>query len=640
MKFHTLKIKNFCSIEEVSFSMENQGLVLITGSNEDAAKADSNGSGKSLLLEAFCWCLWGKTIRGLTGDDVVRKQIGKDCRVSLSFSENDVQYLVVRTRKYTEGKPNDLRLYVLPKYLELTSSSMSATQDIINGILGMDFTTFRVMMPGAGMRAAEMTDKQVKLLLESLLQTESLGNAYINVREKKKETEIDLKVQSGKKELLDNKIKDSEKRLENLKKEKAAYESRRQERIADIETQIATLEKLSDEQDVIISKAVDVTDQINNLQSKINELVRQNKLLCQKERKEEKSYYTEYTDYQSEIAVAESTHESIVSRLKEIEELGPTCIKCGQIVDEIFRADTIKTLEASALEVLSELQQFEAACTGLEKEYQQTISDIQITKNKLRTKEQLIQKDLSKFIKVDADARAARTLKATLQPTINGLRAAQDGILEETNPVGQLMLDAAQEAAEAVQGVAELCKQVELLEHKNAILAYWLVGFSPQGIRSFMLEHVTPLLNEAARKYSDFLTDGEMSVTFNTQTQLRSGKTAEKFNIEVTHLHGGESYEASSSGEKSRANLVVAFALGDLAALRAAKRVSFRFLDEPFENVDESGTDAIVTLLNDQKERFESVFVITHQDHFKQLFPKEISVVKQNGVTSLVGDHG
>jgi DNA repair exonuclease SbcCD ATPase subunit len=69
--------------------------------------------------------------------------------------------------------------------------------------------------------------------------------------------------------------------------------------------------------------------------------------------------------------------------------------------------------------------------------------------------------------------------------------------------------------------------------------------------------------------------------------------------------------------------------------MRASKRISFRFLDEPFESVDESGTDAIMALLNDQKDRFDSVFVITHQDHFKQLFPKKLTVVKQDGMSYL-----
>jgi len=76
-------------------------------------------------------------------------------------------------------------------------------------------------------------------------------------------------------------------------------------------------------------------------------------------------------------------------------------------------------------------------------------------------------------------------------------------------------------------------------------------------------------------------------------------------------------------------------ALGELASLRAEKTIPFRFLDEPFESIDESGTEAIVTLLNQQKEKYNTVYVITHQDHFKQLFPKRLTMVKQNGISSL-----
>ena len=51
-------------------------------------------------------------------------------------------------------------------------------------------------------------------------------------------------------------------------------------------------------------------------------------------------------------------------------------------------------------------------------------------------------------------------------------------------------------------------------------------------------------------------------------------------------------------------------------------------------------TDAIVVLLNDQKDRFDTVFVITHQDHFKQLFPTRLTVVKKSGFTMLEDDCG
>ena len=42
------------------------------GDNQDDPSTSSNGAGKSSLMEALCWVLWGKTARGIAGDDVIR----------------------------------------------------------------------------------------------------------------------------------------------------------------------------------------------------------------------------------------------------------------------------------------------------------------------------------------------------------------------------------------------------------------------------------------------------------------------------------------------------------------------------------------------------------------------------------------
>ena len=135
MKFGNLHIDNFLSFTSTVLCLDKLGLVCLLGENQDAPLNDNNGSGKSAVLEAIVWCLWGKTIRGLKDDEVVNLTVGKNCKVSLDIEDEGVTYTIVRSRLMEGKKPNDLVLLVDGKN---ASQRKLATQDKINQILGMD----------------------------------------------------------------------------------------------------------------------------------------------------------------------------------------------------------------------------------------------------------------------------------------------------------------------------------------------------------------------------------------------------------------------------------------------------------------------------------------------------------------------
>lgn len=645
MQFLTLTIENFGSIEEVTLDLNNRGLVLVLGQNEDAAKADSNGSGKSLLLEALCWGLWGKTIRGgdFSGDGVVNKQVGKDCRVTVSFHEGGCMYRVVRTRKYSKGKPNDLKLWYQPdpsigNFLDLTSHSMAATQEFINTILGVDFDTFCVMMPGAGRRASEMTDKQVKELLERLLQTQVLGKAHDTVKQRLKQTTLEkTKVESSYNHYMSS-IEECESRLEDLKEKHQNYELNKQSSLEDLECQINDCKSKLEEQEEIIKNKQKIADDRNRLEEKVARLQENLNNEHRLFNKVKESVDSTKNKLESKRSVLVSSNNNL-HRYKNELPSGGNCPTCQQEVDSDHIAKVTKELDDEIASKSAEILEISAQIEVMDNNIRERREAFIKTDKEIRQQIQLLESDITRFKKQENRIETALALKENIKNQIAGLVQQFQRLQQEENPYGVLMEQTAKEAYEKSTQASRALKSLHTLQHKEGLLQYWVTGFGPQGVRSFMLEHVTPLLNQSAKKYADLLTDGEMSVTFNTQQRQKSGKVVEKFNISVEHDHGGGSYSSASAGEKSRANLVVAFALGDLASLRANKTISFRFLDEPFENVDESGTDAIVALLNDQKERFDTVFVVTHQDHFKQLFPTQLSVVKKNGMTT-VGEHG
>ena len=626
MKFKKLTIKNFGSIKCLEFSLENQGLTLITGRNEDAPRADSNGSGKSLLLDAFTWCVWGKSVRGIKHDSVVNEQIGKDCCVSLDFEDSGNNYTVTRYRKNKSNKDiksNDLLLFVNGQ--DDSGVSIDSTQIRITEIIGLDFITFCAIMVGAGVQVASLGDAEIKALLERLLQTEILGKARDRVKEQFKTVEADLSLIRYKYESA-VRIKHSElANLRNLEQKRDTFEDGQNESVRMLQVEYDKEQDRLKSLDNIIKQGSNVVDRVTSVKNKIQSLETQ---LAQV--KFVQTNKTMDLLIQQKISL-QTKLELLESQVKKLESLESKCFTCYQNIS----IDHVKEIRKDVLIQKSVLlQNIEFNKSKIEQEQQaiETRNALsQEQRGKLSAELSLVKRDLTTLQELEFKVKAAKNEVKSVADNMKRWTSQIAEVKKEQNPFEDLVEKCRTKIKESDDSANGFQKEICGLESQYELLKYWITGFSPSGVRSHMLEHITPMLNSAAKKYSDILTNGEMSITFHTKDVLKTGTTREKFNISVKQSHGGSSYEANSTGERARANLVIALALGDLAALRVNKSIPFRFLDEPFESIDESGTEAIMQLLKQQREQHDTVFVITHQDHFKQLFDKKLTIVKKGG---------
>ncbi|BBI61763.1 hypothetical protein HSBAA_30690 [Vreelandella sulfidaeris] len=184
MQFDHLQIENFLSIGEAEVSLANRGLMLIQGKNLENGGASSNGAGKSSLVDAVFWCLYGKTARGVGTDDVINDAAGKECRVILTIKDDADVYLVTRHRKHSKGKN---RLTVEHNGTDITLGTDKQTQELVNKIVGSSESVFansvyagQEAMPDLPMR----TDKELKALVEEAAGIDRLNEAYKLQREK------------------------------------------------------------------------------------------------------------------------------------------------------------------------------------------------------------------------------------------------------------------------------------------------------------------------------------------------------------------------------------------------------------------------------------------------------------------------
>jgi len=131
MKINKIEINNFYSIKNITLNFDKyKGIVLIEGKNKDTK--GSNGSGKSVLVEAVVWGLFGKTIRKSTEEALINNKVKKDCSVKITVNDD----IVIERGK----KPVFLRLHKGDK--EITRDNALNTQAFIDELLQTNYKVF------------------------------------------------------------------------------------------------------------------------------------------------------------------------------------------------------------------------------------------------------------------------------------------------------------------------------------------------------------------------------------------------------------------------------------------------------------------------------------------------------------------
>jgi DNA repair exonuclease SbcCD ATPase subunit len=639
LKFLDLDAYNFGTFRKLeNFALSGRGLVLILGDNQDTPRADSNGAGKSLLLDAFCWAIWGKTIRDMSHDEVINEKAGKNCKVVVRFKKGDVEYTVKRYRGHDLGdddtenaKPNDLVL--LADGAAVTGGKMTDTQKDIDALLGLNFDVFQAMMPGTGLKAAKLGDAGIKELLEAILQTSVLSEAGKIGKRRLEAAERELELLSVE---VEDTLAHSDFVMEQAKKVRslhASYAVDKANKIAELDKssnlKFAEYERAQKEWAALDSKLGPLRLEVAQLPQAVEDMdAAKNKAL---ELKQE--HYEASSTYKRQLSNMRNSKAKIEESIERIDALGAQCDECFQVVDEDKKKHTRGTLvEAAAIarrDIVAFGEEMTAAATlfsQTERETDDKAQQLADLVRSLRDKEREAMTVSASMIPVDARMRA-------LIQEVDDLHLEADRLEHEESPYQELVDNNQKELEKAEANLVGLRERTGQLEQLIQDLSFWKHAFSSQGIRSYMLKNVTPVINEITRKNCDLLTEGEMGIIFNTQSTLSSGETREKFNIQVSQKHGGSTYSRNSEGERQRADIVVAFSLADLAAMRSA--FPFRFLDEPFVKMDESGTDAVIPLLRKYESEYDTIFVVTHRDHVKSMFQNTITVVKKDGVSTI-----
>ena len=150
------------------------------------------------------------------------------------------------------------------------------------------------------------------------------------------------------------------------------------------------------------------------------------------------------------------------------------------------------------------------------------------------------------------------------------------------------------------------------------------------------MNRACPYLEQRTARHLEGLRNSQFKVKFQTVKELKSGDQKDEFNIRVESNTGGSSFDALSGGEQQIVSFSLGMALADLAETQVEGKSNVLILDECFTELDAINQEAVVDYINsDLRKTRETILIISNEEHLKSLFPNQIHVVKENGISRI-----
>jgi exonuclease SbcC len=194
-------------------------------------------------------------------------------------------------------------------------------------------------------------------------------------------------------------------------------------------------------------------------------------------------------------------------------------------------------------------------------------------------------------------------------------------------------------ACEALeQQRADKLERKRTLEREQGIYGDLRTAFGIRGVPAMIIEAAVPEIETEANRLLSRMTNGRMTVRFDTQRETKAGQVREALEIQIADELGTRPYENYSGGEQFRVNFAIRIALSKLLARRAGAQLQTLVVDEGFGTQDATGRQRLVEAINAVQEDFARVLVITHISELKDAFPVRIEVTKlaQGSVVDVV----
>lgn len=586
LEFQKLTINRFMSFgEKQVVPLADQGLIRLEGDNRDEPNATSNMAGKSTIIEALLWCLFGRTARGLKHDQVVNRFEKKNCYVSVSFTDEKLsKYTVRRYRRHSEHK-NHLHLWKGDRLLSFRHDD--ETQRKLESILGCDFQSFvnSVIFGGLDLIKpfARLTDSEQKKLLESFLHFEQFDMALrrtkdllTELREKHITNQLLIEQCRGK-------VASIRERIRTLRKSTKLFRKEHKQEFKEV---LHQLKKLREPKQRISE------DEVNKAESRATRL--------------------------SEIAViGEEKFREAHSKLKRIKKalhnrkklIGKTCPACGQLVKGKDLESFLQHLSKERNGLKEELRNLEHAVVRLRKEAEYGARILKRLRQKHNRGRLVINQHLQK--RKDLETRLS-TLRKRLSGSNPFAEQVQKQLFKYGKQSSNLLLLEQKDFA--------MTKRIKDLE-------FWETGFGNQGVKALIIRQSLPSMNRKLKEYGKVLFRGGVELEFKPVRTTKQGTERELFHLHYKSKHGASSYLGESSGGRRRTDVCVLLVFSWLSRI-----CNILLIDEILDGLDDGGRKSVLEILSHLRR---TVIVISHEKGVKEQLSKVWVVTKHHGISTV-----
>lgn len=657
-----------------------------------AVLCGENGAGKSSLLDAITWALWGRA-RAKTENELVH-QGQTDMRVEFTFAIRDHHYRVIRARKVGKGAGSLLDFQMknaAGQYVTMSEATIPKTQETIIKTLRLTYDTFVNSAYLVQGQADEFTSKRPterKQVLADILGLQEwevyedrakdkikgidarLAALELMLQEieaelaRKPEYEQELREAQAKVILVNDRLRLAEAgwaQIDTARQAMAALDRQ----INDLARRLKEAEKEIGLLDADLKEAQLKADK-TALQRELG--LNQGTLTSLEEQEEQREQVNAARALvmenaaslkgQNEAARAEA--DALKKRLETLQAATePVCPTCGQPL-----AQPAALMDALTGEVEARRSQYRENQTLLKKlGDDQTAYDsvLKQTSLNLRSKPVVLKRvaELQAALTSADEARARVTAlterRATWQARLatdqgqRGLldreadqhkRVLQDSEqrqraldkLREEDTLTKARLGAAQQKLAALDGQAKQREtrraERQTLADERGVFDELREAFGKRGVPALMIEAAVPEIEASANALLARMTGGRMHVRFNTQRETQAGDVRETLDIQIGDELGTRAYENFSGGEQFRVNFAIRVALSQLLAHRAGTQLQTLIVDEGFGVLDAAGRERVVEAINAASNDFERILVVTHIEELKDQFPARIDIVK------------
>lgn len=565
ISFGKIRWKNLLSTGNsfTELDLSTTGTTLIVG---------ENGSGKSTVLDALTFALFGKPFRNINKPQLINSITNRELLVELEFNVGRNEYTIRRGLK-----PGVFEVYCNDVLLNQDAEMRDYQELLERKILKTNYKSFcQVVVLGSAsfVPFMQLPAGQRRTIIEDLLDLQVFTVMNTLLRSQVQENLDKISAIATEQKLISEKIKLLRAHLNEIRSKSAQFIKEKTTTIGDLELKIA---ELVDSKRVLREQAEELLEKTSGMESLKSKLEKMRSLRAQMEAKT-----------------------TVIEKDIKFFQTNDSCPTCRQKIDSSFSCEIVEKRSGEIEEIGKGLEQLAEKhaiihtqiqeLMALDKQYDDVMTQVSHETLKIKMYREQIESIRQEIVDAEKDTQDTGDLKVSdLELELQNLSGMYNDLQDD-----KLVLSAA--AAMLKDG----------------------------GIKTKIVNQYVPIINKLINKY---LSEFDLFVEFHLD---------EQFNEVIKSRHRDEfSYASFSEGEKQKIDLAILFTWRAVAKLRNSLNTNLLILDEVFDSsLDGNAAEDLLKILQSIS-RESNVFIISHRDGLHDKFTNTIRFTKHKNFSRI-----